>query len=254
MTRLRIARQPRLFGDPRVAKLGPSIFTFSIPALKTCPGKSALCAVLCYAATGFFLMKGVAAKHKVNLRRSRRADFAAAAVAELRDRGIMVLRLHMAGDFYSAAYAWAWVTIARKSPRTTIFVYTRSWAVEPILPPLVTLAGLRNVQLWFSCDRTMPRPPAVRGVRTAYLIAPGEDPATVPDWADLAFRDDEESPLKRANGVLVCPYEQGIKRALKLTCSRCRICWTEPRNPTHGQEEQQQRQRPRPEARRPRTG
>lgn len=239
-------RRPRLFGSPRIAKLGAIIHTFSIPAIRTCPGRSWLCALLCYANQGTFTWETVAAKHRANLVRTRESSFVDDAVAEIRERDIMVLRLHMAGDLYSLAYAWKWVSIARKCPRTTFFAYTRSWAVEPFLPVLVTLAALQNVRLWFSCDRAMPRPPAVRGVRTAYLLAADDDPAGVPAWADLVFRDDEKRPLKRANGVLVCPYEQGIARQMKLNCSRCRICWTPSRNPTHGQEEQQQAQRQQP--------
>jgi hypothetical protein len=253
--RPRKRRKPQLFGNPRIAKLGALIHTFSIPALKTCPGKSRLCALLCYANRGPFIWETVSAKHRANLARTRKESFVVDAVGEIRERDIMVLRLHMAGDFYTLAYIWKWVAIARKRPRTTFFVYTRSWIIEPFMPALITLAGLKNVQLWFSCDRDMPRPPVVRGVRTAYLLANDDDPASVPAWADLVFRDLEQGPLKRANGVLVCPYEQGIKRQVKLNCSRCRICWTPVRSPTHGQEEQQQTQRQQPPGpAHPRTG
>lgn len=241
-------RRPRLFGEPHIAKLGGLIYPFSIPARRTCPGKSRFCAKLCYADTGFFLMENVRRKHVENLKRTRGPDFVGDAVAEIKARCMTVVRIHVAGDFYSAAYGWKWASIVRQCPRTTFLCYTRSWAVAEIMPVLARLATLKNMHLWFSTDHEMPRAPAIPGVRIAYLLDRDEDPARVPAGQHLVFRDNEAPPLKRANGVLVCPYEQGVRRQVKITCSSCRICWTPERIKHHGHEENQE---PRPQARGP---
>jgi hypothetical protein len=234
-------RRPRLFGEPHIAKLGGLIYPFSIPAIRTCVGRSGFCESICYADAGFFLMESVRQKHIDNLKRTREAQFVDDAVAEIKSRCIGVARVHMAGDFYSAAYAAKWVRIIRQCHRTTFFCYTRSWRKDAIMPVLATLAALKNMHLWFSTDHEMPSAPRIPRVRIAYLLADDEDPARVPANQQLVFRDDEHTPLKRANGVLVCPYEQGIKRQVKITCSSCRICWTPERKHHHGQEEEQSR-------------
>ena len=118
------------------------------------------------------------------------------------------------------------------------------------MPVLAELATMKNMHLWFSTDHQMPHAPAIPGVRIAYLLARDEDPARVPAGQHLVFRDDERQPLKRANGVLVCPYEQGIKRQVRITCSSCRICWTPERIKHHGQAATEEDQPP-PTASRP---
>jgi len=216
------------------------IYPFSIPARRTCPGKSRFCAALCYADTGFFVMENVKRKHIANLKRTREASFVDDVVAEIKSRCIAVARVHMAGDFYSAAYGWKWVSIVRQCHRTTFLCYTRSWTQDAIMPALAKLATMKNMHLWFSTDHQMPDAPAIPGVRIAYLMARDEDPSQVPPGQHLVFRDNEHPPMKRANGVLVCPYEQGIDRQVKITCSSCRICWT-PERKNHGNEEENPR-------------
>ena len=223
-------RKPHLFGEPKIAKLGGLIYPFSIPAKRTCPGRSGFCEDICYADDGFFVMENVRWKHIENLKRTREACFVDDAVAEIKARYMTVVRIHVAGDIYSAAYGGKWVKIIRQCPRTTFFCYTRSWKIDSIMPVLASMATLKNMHLWFSTDHEMPDAPAIPGVRIAYLLAPGEDPARVPAGQHLVFRHDDRRSLKRANGVLICPYEQGIKRQVRITCSSCRICWTPQRN------------------------
>jgi hypothetical protein len=231
-------RRPWLFGEPHIAKLGGLIYPFSIPARRTCPGKSRFCASICYADTGFFVMKNVHDKHVENLKRTREPSFVDDAVYEIKSRCITIARVHMAGDFYSAAYGWKWVNIVRQCHRTTFLCYTRSWTEDLIMPALVKLASMKNMFLWFSTDHEMPDAPAIPGVRFAYLLANDEDPSRVPANQHLVFRDKESVPLKRANGVLICPYEQGIRRQVKLTCSNCRVCFT-PERKRHAQSSSQ---------------
>ena len=91
------------------------------------------------------------------------------------------------------------------------------------------------MSLWFSVDRDSGPPPIVPHVRQAYLLAVGEADAGVLADADLVFRvplprrpgrsNAYARPAKRANGVLICPKEQGINRKVEITCSSCRICF-----------------------------
>jgi hypothetical protein len=256
-------RRPRLFGSPHVVKLGGLIHPFSIPARKTCPGKSRFCESICYADTGFFMMTNVKRRHAANLVRTREESFVDDVVAEIKERYIEVARVHMAGDFYSAAYAAKWVAIVRRCPRTIFFGYTRSWNQDAILPVLAKLAIMPNMHLWFSTDHEMPDAPALPGVRIAYLLATDEDPARVPADQHLVFRHDERPPanraldprpMKRANGVLVCPYEQGVERQVKLTCSNCGICWTPERICHDNAQEEEAHPGRRPRRRSPRPG
>ncbi len=80
------------------------------------------------------------------------------------------------------------------------------------------------------------RAPAAPRIRRAYLLAAGEAEDGVPADVDLVFRvplprrpgrtHAYARPAKRANGVLICPKEQGIARQVEMTCSDCRICFT----------------------------
>lgn len=125
----------------------------------------------------------------------------------------------------------------RACPGTAFFGYTRAWRRPEILAELIALASLPNMSIWFSIDSDSGLAPTVPRVRRAYLLGPGEAEAGVSADADLVFRvplprrpghsNEYARPAKRANGVLVCPKEQGIARKVALTCSSCRICFTD---------------------------
>ena len=120
-------------------------------------------------------------------------------------------------------------------PQRRFFAYTRSWTQPALLPQLIELGELPNMQLWFSEDRETGRSPYVVGVRVAFMVTCKADEQFVPADADLVFRDIAHARLythavKRLNSVLVCPHEQGVKRGAlgkaPLTCSWCQLCWT----------------------------
>ena len=208
---------------PGNSKLGLAIWTFSLPAVTTCPGASRLCQTLCYARKGRFVFADVQRAYQRNLELSRRPDFAAKAIRRIRNQGILWLRLHTSGDFYDPTYTARWKQVVRACPRTTFFAYTRSWQVPAILEELILLAAEPNVFLWFSCDRQTGQPPLVPRVRRAWMAA---DDADVPAFpVDLVFRNRRASPLKRLCGVLVCPTNQKVRRKEKITCSTCRLCF-----------------------------
>lgn len=211
----------------RVTKLGNNLCGWSLPAGKeySCPGETRTCAVRCYAKSGHFHQTHVKAAHRRNLALSRTPDFVDWMRWELRQKQVGVLRIHVAGDFYDEEYVAKWQQIIRASQRTLFFAYTRSWRHEDLLPALIGLSRLPNMSLWWSQDMRTGTPPTVRGVRTAYMAISDLDAAAAPPDADLVFRTDHRTVLKKANGILVCPPENGVTTKIPITCSRCGICW-----------------------------
>ena len=128
-------------------KLGEGTHAWSLPAIETCPGRSDLCARVCYARSGRFRTRTMRSRLAENLAVAQADDFVARITAEVQRRGVHTLRIHVSGDFYDPDYALKWATIARRCLRTTFYAYTRSWRVPPIFPALEELARLRNVHL-----------------------------------------------------------------------------------------------------------
>lgn len=208
---------------PGNGKLGPGVWTWSIPPVSTCPGRSTECSRLCYARGGYFAMPSVLTAYRKNLRRSRSPNFPALVRAELLANAVQTLRIHVSGDFYDADYTDKWLKIVRQNRRVRFFAYTRSWRDPEIYPKLLLLAKEPNMQLWFSWDKSMPYPPRVRGVKIAYMSVGDDDVPT--KRVDLVFRTKRLTPVKFMGGTIVCPHEQGIKRKLPITCVSCRLCF-----------------------------
>lgn len=241
-TPTRRAARPRLLASAGSnAKLGALIHSFSIPAIETCPGATDFCRGLCYALKNNFRSPNILRLYKSNMAVSRRRDFAFRLAKEIRGGLVRTVRIHVSGDFYSAAYVRKWIAIVRACPSRRFFTYTRSWRDPKILPALLKLAEQPNVSLFWSEDRETGESPAVPGVRVCFLVRDESDEALVdPRRHALVFRDHHHrraasrpGQVKRINSVLVCPHEQNPvrrseaqKAAMKppVPCSVCRIC------------------------------
>jgi hypothetical protein len=202
-------------------KLGEGIYTFSLPAIATCPGASPTCRKECYALRGRFIFRRRA--YRLNLAASREEGFATRMVGEIRRRWAGCVRIHVAGDFYAAAYVRKWVAIARACPGTRFFAYTRSWRRAGVAAALAELSRCRNVRLWYSCDHDTGIPaPVPRRVKLAWMQTSPDD---VPPRADLVFRVHRlrRAVAKRVGLVLVCPVENGAT-GHRTDCGRCRLC------------------------------
>jgi hypothetical protein len=216
---------------PGNSKLGREIFSFSIPAGKTCPGATEHCIKHCYAMSGFFHMPSVQERYARNLKLSKRPSFVNDVVWALRQKHVRTLRVHVSGDFYSREYIRDWYEIAKRSRHITFYSYTRSWRLLDLAPDLIKLGLLPNWQMWFSEDRQTGKSPYVREIRRAYMCIDHLDELMAPDDVDLIFREDfGKGVVKKMEGVQVCPVENGVKYAFPMTCSRCGICWKEQRN------------------------
>lgn len=220
----RIAAPRRLIQPPGGTKTGPAIWTWSIPAGATCPGETPTCGADCYAKK--YLFKVNSERHAWNLDQAEGPDFERRILAEITAGDIETIRLHVAGDFYSAAYVEKWARIARKAPRTRFVTYTRSWGDPAILPALKRFGRIPGVALWWSEDRDTGRSPRTPGIRTAFYVADQADADRVPAHADLVFRKlgARWEPRKRIGKTLICPAEQAIERQVTITCSTCGVC------------------------------
>ncbi len=200
-------------------KLGGTVHTFSLPAIDTCPGRSGLCEAACYATKG--MMRFTQKTYVRAWKESKKRDFVRRMVGEIRDRGVTLLRIHVSGDFYSAAYIRKWRRIVEASPQCRFYVYTRSWRKPELRAELAPLAKLRNIRVHYSCDRETGFPGKIgKRVRVVYMATEDED---VPKGrVDLMFRVKRTTVQKFAAGKIVCPAENGVT---KTTCQSCGLCW-----------------------------
>ena len=204
------------------------IWGFGLPSKLTCPGMSEACEGPCYSYRLELFRPHVRDRYRRNLALSRRRDFPRRLLRFLEARPIEVVRVHTAGDFYSAAYARKWLSVMRRAPGTRFSFSSRSWRVPAIDRVLVAMAALANVRVWYSCDRATGIPQGIPpNVRLAWLMATPED---LPPRADLAFRVRRLRQVvqKHVPGlsgpVLVCPIENGAT-GQRTTCEQCGVCW-----------------------------
>jgi len=212
-------------------KLGRSIFTFSLPAVVTCPGRSTLCSKACYALRGEKRFPSLKASYKKRYTASKQANFTAKMIQEIQLLECDIVRIHVSGDFYSPNYVARWIEIARSCPGTKFYAYTRSWRDPAILRELQKLAKVKNVRLWFSCDAEtgLPRTRMSSRIRVAWMLSSPDEvlPSSPSVRADLVFRVHRSTVSKKTQGTLVCPSENGVstKKNGSVTCEKCGLCW-----------------------------
>lgn len=103
------------------------IATFSIPAVKTCPGAKA-CLVGGYCTRGNYGTSSIKAICEDNLKRSMSGSFVDDICHELDTElwDVQYVRIHPVGDFYDMDYFLKWVAIADKKPSVVFYAYTKS--------------------------------------------------------------------------------------------------------------------------------
>jgi hypothetical protein len=127
------------------AKLSKAIATFSIPAGHTCPfAKECLskanrvtgrikdgkhCRFRCFAASQETVWSSVRKARWTNLDLLRKAngiENMANLIQQSLPFGVTIVRIHVAGDFYSEKYFLAWLNVALNNPMTLFYAYTKS--------------------------------------------------------------------------------------------------------------------------------
>jgi hypothetical protein len=86
---------------------------------------------------------------------SKRKDFVAKMVAEIKRMGKPFFRIHVAGDFYSEEYINKWIEIARQCPEVIFRTTTRRTDMAAKLYEFNTMA---NVRIRESIDPSKPEP------------------------------------------------------------------------------------------------
>lgn len=202
------------------AKLGLCISHFDLPAGETCPGQSELCSTHCYAKMGRFHFPAVEERLAWNYQQSLRTDFVSRMIAEIKRKGVLVVRLHCSGDLYSAEYALKWLEVMRQCPKVRFYLYSRSWRIEDIAPVLEQMAALRCCRVWFSVDCETGIPASIPpSVRLAYLQA---DEDEEPELLDLLFVVRRlKSYAKRVSLPMLCPHQAGKQD----NCGSCGTCF-----------------------------
>jgi hypothetical protein len=205
-------------------KLGQAIHLWSLAAVKTCPGRSAICERWCYAGSNHFLLPSVQERLKWNLAQTRRGDFVARMVSEITRKGVLVIRIHVSGDFGSADYAEKWLEIMKQCPQVRYYAYTRSYRVPDIAAVLEEMAQLECCRLWYSIDAETGMPLHVPvGVRLAYLQVNDD----TPELCDLYFRVRRlrKERRHRIGLTLICPHEMAHGQDRGVTCGSCQYCF-----------------------------
>ena len=106
------------------------IIIWNLPAIDTCPGATEACKSYCYATKGHSkLHAGVAGNR--NWEFSKKDYFVDAMIAFIDSRKEGYVRIHEAGDFYSAEYLDDWLAIARDCDDKVFYAYTRSHDLFP---------------------------------------------------------------------------------------------------------------------------
>lgn len=206
------------------SKLGEGIHTWGLPAITSCPGRTATCESACYARSGRYRFQAVQDRLAWNLEQALKPSFVSRMVAEIKKRGCIVLRVHCSGDFLSGEYAAKWLEIMQTCPRPRYYWYSRSWRCEEIRPYLEQMAALKCCKAWYSIDRETGVPDYVpKGVRLAYLQIQEDEQ---PELVDLYFK---VRRLRKHKGRvplrLVCPAE--VPKRGDTTCGSCRRCWSD---------------------------
>lgn len=98
-------------GNSKLKKDG--IWTFSLPAGKTCP------------MTGHYVTRAARQLRERNYHLSKTLDFKYIIMDQIIKKQIGMVRIHDSGDFYDTFYANKWLTIAKAIPECLFYAYTK---------------------------------------------------------------------------------------------------------------------------------
>ena len=98
-------------------------FTFNLPRIVSCPGRTAICSSGCYQAISEEMLKGkdresqVVYSRRLNWFLAEQDDFVERMVKEIirkrpKEKQKLIIRIHASGDFYSEEYLEKWMKIA----------------------------------------------------------------------------------------------------------------------------------------------
>lgn len=148
---------------------------FSIPAVKTCPGSTALCRRYCYAKKAEELFPNVVTKRARNLQLAKSPEFVESLIKELGTAPLIpYVRIHESGDFYSQEYLEKWYEICGRMKNKTFLAFTKAFDLDFSNKP-------RNLKLYYSVFPDSDTSKIPNGARKAitvitYKTFKGENP------------------------------------------------------------------------------
>ena len=151
-------------------KLGKKVAVFNLPQGKTCPGKTALCREICYAAKAERMYPAAAAMRARNLVAAEKDTFVDDMIAEITVfamSGGTRVRFHESGDAYNQAYLNKLFQITEAFPSLTFLMYTKSFKLNWTCKP-------SNLMVYWSIDSSTHEP--VPAGLTASIVLRGETP------------------------------------------------------------------------------
>ena len=148
-------------------KLGKGIGAFNLPHATTCPGKTAVCARVCYAGKAARIYKTARESRQRNYVLSLHPDFAKHMMAEVIQRGFDKVRLHESGDVYSQEYLEKLFEACQGCAGTQFLMYTKSFHLDWALKP-------DNLVVYWSTDSSTDLSTVPAGGVRAHLVLKGE--------------------------------------------------------------------------------
>jgi len=148
-------------------KLPDDIAIWVLPEVKTCPGATDYCKLICYALKPV-KQYGVhiSDSREKNFKISQNVNFALLMNSEIKRitkrRKLRAIRIHEAGDFYNQQYLDKWKLIAFQNPSIRFFTYTRSQLDFRERP--------ENFTVFYSTDHTTIHPPPLGVDNTAEMV------------------------------------------------------------------------------------
>lgn len=122
-------------GNMKLARNDKEYFLiWNLPAVTTCPNRTAMCEKACYARKAERLYPQVLPCRENNFDLSRKSSFTYDMIHTIRyylglKKNIgkkCYFRIHESGDFYNQNYTNAWIYIASQLPEVTFLAYTKS--------------------------------------------------------------------------------------------------------------------------------
>lgn len=199
------------------AKIG-LIYSWSIPAVSTCPGKTAYCVKRCYAQKTQYRYPHPRLRWAKNFKIAQRPDFALLLSTALSRLEPNLIRIHVSGDFFSAKYLLDWIQALEENPHIKPFAFTRSWREASILKA-IRLSGTPQWLLASTDPETGYGIP--KGMVQADMVAG--------DYNYGTMKANYIHAIKALHTVVknVCPQQLAknpVTHISKVTCRSCGSC------------------------------
>lgn len=223
--------------NPEDTKL-TQVYSFGLTAGKTCPGATYAVGHKCrgcYAKKGNFLYASTKESQNARTQWTLSAfngsdDDVAEWIRIMKiniewatiRRGVHYLRIHHAGDFFSARYIRAWIDIVRSFPTVKFWTPTSS-QIEDCHPNVFDfLSTMQDDLKEFAAEPNVTCRPSPRLVGYGNLVH-------VDGMAGASgiLKKNELKQLEKMfgslDGISICPAKQNGNR-----CADCRVCWDNP--------------------------